>query len=340
MKPNTKVVLKLIGAICGTIFGSIGLFLFAGIPKLTPGLVPGATFSAPYAEELGLDPKQTLQTALDEIGIRHFRIAAYWKRIEPQPGNTNFQELDTQIEEIGKRQGKVILAIGEKLPRWPECWGPDWWKQLPREQQRQKTLRWIETVMTRYRDNPTIEAWQIENEPHFAYGDCPAPDYLFINTETDFARGLDPTRPIFTTDSGELSTWITLGPFVDKLGVSVYRLVRNPLFGDRNLTYWFIPPFIYERKAMLASLFGVKEVYVSEFQMEPWSNKALTETAIEDQLTSMNLEQMKKNFHFAERMGFTHIDFWGVEWWIWMAQHNHPELVEEAKRFWRSWDTK
>lgn len=337
MKTITKSLLKVCGAVLGICLGFIGLFLFAGIPKLTPGLIPGVTFSAPYAEELGLDPNEALQIALDEIGIRHFRLSAYWKRIEPQQGNTNFQELDKQLEEIGKRQGKVILAIGEKLPRWPECWGPDWWKQLPREQQRQKTLRWIETVMTRYRDNPTIEAWQIENEPHFAYGDCPLPDYLFINTETDFARGLDPTRPIHTTDSGELSTWITLGPFVDKLGISVYRVVRNPWFGDTNLTYWFIPPYIYARKAMLASIFGVKEVYVSEFQMEPWSNKALTETPIKDQLSSMDIERMKKNFHFAERMGFTHIDFWGVEWWIWMSKQGHPELVEEAKRFWRSW---
>lgn len=337
MKPATKKALQLIGVLFGLFFTCIGAFLFLGIPKLTPGLTLGMTFSAPYAEELQLDPKAVLKTALDEVGIRRFRLAAYWKRIEPQEGNSNFTELDQEIKEIGDRGGKVILAIGEKLPRWPECWGPDWWKKLPREEQRKKTLRWIETVVTRYRDNPTIEAWQVENEPHFAYGDCPAPDYLFINTETNFVRGLDPTRQLYTTDSGELSTWLTLGPFVDKLGVSVYRIVRNPLLGNYNWEYWFLPPYIYHRKAMLAHLFGVKEVYVSEFQMEPWSNKALTQTPIEDQLTTMNLKQMKKNFHFAERMEFKNVDFWGIEWWVWMAEHGHPELLEEAKAFWHSY---
>lgn len=332
-KQGVKFILACIGFLCAC----IGAFLFVGIPKLTPGLQPGMTFSAPYAEELGLDPKETLRIALDEVGIRQFRLAAYWKRIEPEPGNTNFTELDNQLQEIGARGGKVILAIGEKLPRWPECWEPDWWKQLPREEQRKKTLRWLETVVMRYRDNQTISAWQVENEPHFAYGDCPTPDYLFIKSETDFVRGLDPTRQIYTTDSGELSSWLTLGPFVDKLGVSVYRVVRNPLLGNYNWEYWFLPPYIYQRKALLTRLFGVKEVYVSEFQMEPWSNMSLPQTPIKDQLSTMDLAQMKKNFAFAERMGFTHIDFWGIEWWAWMSGQGHPEFLQEAKRFWHEW---
>mgnify|MGYP000334593008 CR=1 FL=1 len=338
MKPTHQTFLKLLAALIGVGFASVGLFLFAGYSRLTPGLIPGMTFSAPYAEELGLNPPEVLRVALDDVGIRRFRLSAYWKRIEPQEGNSNFTELDKQIEEVGKRNGKVILAIGEKLPRWPECWTPDWWKQLPREEQRKKTLRWLETIVTRYRDNPTIEAWQVENEPHFAYGDCPAPDYLFLKTEAEFVRGLDPSRPIQTTDSGELSSWLTVGPFVDKVGVSVYRIVRSPLLGNYNWQYWFIPPFIYHRKAMVGRIFGVKEVYVSEFQMEPWSHKSLPETAIADQLTTMDLTQMKKNFHFAERMQFKHIDFWGIEWWVWMAQHDHPELLQQAKQFWHEWE--
>lgn len=314
----------------------IGAFLFVGLPHKSDSISFGMTFSAPYARELGLDPDETLTTALDTVGIRRFRLSAYWSTIQPNEGTWDFTELDKQVTAVGKRNGQVILAVGEKLPRWPECWGPDWWKQLPREQQRQKTLRYIEAVITRYRDNPSIIAWQVENEPHFRYGNCPAPDYLFIKTETDFVHGLDPTRPMLTTDSGELSSWLTLGPFVDKLGISVYRIVRNPILGNLNWKYWFVPPYLYHRKALLTKIFGVKEVYVSEFQMEPWSNASITQTPIEDQLTTMNVDQMKENFAYAERMEFPSVDFWGIEWWIWMSKHNHPELLEAATVFWKS----
>jgi hypothetical protein len=328
--------LKFFAITLGLVAVSIGAFLFIGVPRETAPIHFGMTFSRPYAEELGLDPDKTLQLALDEVGIRRFRIPAYWKRLETKEGNWDFTELDKQIFDIGQRNGTVVLAIGEKLPRWPECWGPDWWKQLPRDEQRQKTLRYLETVVQRYRDNPTVSAWQVENEAHFYFGDCPFPDFFFLPKEVSFVRGLDPSRPILTTDSGELSTWLTVGPLVDKLGVSVYRVVRNPFLGDFNWKYWFLPPYFYHRRALLLRPFGVKEVYVSEFQMEPWSNTSLPETPVDDQIRSMSIPQMRKNFHYAERMEFPNVDFWGIEWWVWMAHTGgHPEYLEEAKTVWK-----
>ncbi len=332
---NISALVKLILGIILVVIVAILAFLFVGWPSKTEGVTYGMTFSRPYAEELGLDADAALATALDDVGIRRFRLSAYWKLLEPVEGKWDFTTLDKDIAAIGARNGKVVLAVGDKLPRWPECWGPDWYKKLDRTDQRAKTLRYIETVVERYRDNPTIAAWQVENEPHFNYGDCPAPDYLFIQQETEFVHGLDPTRPIQTTDSGELSSWLTLGVFVDRLGISVYRVVRNPMLGNLNIHYWFLPPYIYKRKAILARPFGVKDVYVSEFQMEPWSNKSLEETPVADQLSSMNLKQMQANFSFAERMGFKEVDFWGIEWWEWMKEkQDHPEFIQAAKEFW------
>ncbi len=337
MQINPTGFLKFFLAFIGLIIVICFAVLFVGWPSKTKNVEYGITFSWPYAQELGLDHEKALTSALDEVGIKRFRLSAYWKLIEPEKGKWDFSILDKQIEEIGKRGGKVILAVGEKLPRWPECWGPDWWKKLPREPQRQQTLRYLETVITRYRDNPTIAAWQIENEPHFIYGDCPPPDYLFIQRETAFVHGLDPTRQIYTTDSGELSFWLTLGVFADKLGVSVYRVVRNPLFGDLNFHYFFLPPYFYARKALLTRILGVKEIYVSEFQMEPWSNKALQNTPIKNQLSNMNLKQMAINFAYAERMGLANVDFWGIEWWYWMKEKaGHPEFMEAAKNFYQA----
>lgn len=337
MKLATTSFLKLLLTLVGAVLVGIGAFLFIGWPRIAPGTKFGVTFSRPYAEELGLDADRTLTVALDDIGIRRFRIPAYWGLLETKKEEWDFLQLDKDIAEIGKWNGKVILAVGEKLPRWPECWGPEWWKKLPREKQRPLTLKYLETVVSHYRTDPTIAAWQIENEPHFAYGDCPTPDAKFLEQEAQFVRSLDPTRKITTTDSGELSSWTSFGSSVDALGVSVYRVVRNPFLDGFNIRYWFVPPYLYARKAALLRPLGVKQIYVSEFQMEPWSNRPLLETPVDDQLTSIDLKQMRSNFSFAERMEVPAVDFWGIEWWEWMKeQQGHPEFVDEARRFFQS----
>ncbi|MBU1032972.1 MAG: beta-galactosidase [Patescibacteria group bacterium] len=331
LKLNLLNISTAVGLIAACILG----FLFLGFVSVDTNAEYGVTFSRYYAQdELGLNADDVLAEALDDLGIRRFRLGAYWKFLEPQPDEWNFGELDRDIKAVGDRGGKVVLAVGEKLPHWPECWTPDWWKNLPRDLQQPLTLKYIETVVRRYKDNPTIIAWQIENEPHFSYGDCLVPDPFFIRQEVGLVRTLDPDRPVVTTDSGELSLWITFGTLVDKLGVSTYRVVK--MSNGWIFRYSFMPPYFYQRKAMLAKMFGVKNVYVSEFQMEPWSNIPLTETPIDEQLKTMDIEQMQSNFLFAEQMHLSPIDFWGMEWWYWMKEKkNHPEFWEEAKSFYQ-----
>lgn len=319
----------------GLVLAFLIAFLFAGWPTVAKNVTYGVTFTRAYArDDLKLDPDAVLTAALDDLGIRRFRIPATWKFIQPTETTFDFTDLDRDIAMVANRGGTIVLAVGEKLPRWPECWGPDWWKKLPRDEQRSYTLKYVETAVRRYRNVSAVVAWQVENEPHFVYGDCPTPDIAFLKQEVALVRGLDPTRPVATTDSGELSSWLTFGRTVDQLGVSVYRVVRNPILGTWR--YFFIPPWFYERKGMLVSLFGMDGIYVSEFQMEPWSNQPLTDTPVDDQLKTMDLKQMKSNFWFAERMHVSPIDFWGVEWWYWMKEKGHPEFWDAARDFYRS----
>ena len=321
-----------IGLLGAGILAIIG-YLFIPVTKHV-AVEYGMTFSRPYAKnDLHLDPDAVLTAALDELKIRHFRLGAYWKYIEPTQGAFDFKDLDNDIKAIGDRKGTITLAIGQKAPRWPECWQPDWWKKLPLAQQEETTLTYLRTVVERYKNNPAIVSWQVENEPHFEYGDCGKTDPTFHKKEIAFVRELDPTRPITTTDSGELSFWTSFGKTVDQLGVSVYRVVRNPTLGTWR--YFFLPPSFYRHKADLVSIFGLRSMYVSEFQMEPWSNKPLLETDVDDQLKTFDLKQMRANIEYASKMGINHIDFWGVEWWYWMkTTQNHPELWEEAKAIW------
>ncbi|MEO5927325.1 MAG: beta-galactosidase [Patescibacteria group bacterium] len=335
MKRHLFNMSYLLLGLLGTILLAIVAFLFIGGPPPTGMQTTyGMTFSRPYAQkDLGLDPDDVLTAALDDLHIRRFRIGAYWKYLEPKRGVWDFSDLDKDINAISRRKGTIVLAIGQKTPRWPECWQPDWWNILPAADQEAATLTYLQTVVDRYKNNPLIVAWQVENEPHFEYGDCGKTDPEFHKKEIKLVRGLDPNRPVFTTDSGELSLWTSFGKTIDRLGVSVYRVVRNPTFGTWR--YFFLPPSFYRHKAELLSVFGVPSIYVSEFQMEPWNNKPLTATDIPDQLKTFDIKQMRANIDYASRMGLSPVDYWGVEWWYWMkTEQGHPEFWEEAKRIW------
>lgn len=318
-----------LGLALATVIAVWGLAFFLMDLDLKTDFRPGVTFSAPYATQLGLDPQTTLDATLDELGVRYFRIPAYWSMVEPNRGAWDWSLLDGQLDSIAQRNGKVTLAIGQKLPRWPECWIPEWALNLS-ESEREIALKdYLTQTVSRYKNHPAVEMWQVENEAHFAFGICPKYSTDLLDREIALVRSLDSTKPIATTDSGELSWW-TVGRKVDRLGTSVYRVVVGP---TGIFSYWFVPPQIYLRKAqILGWLWGIKDVYVSELQMEPWVKDTIPNSTREEQAKTMDLERFKKNAAFAKRMGLERIDFWGVEWWYWLkTTQQQPEYWEQAK---------
>lgn len=301
-------------------------FLWIGLPNPPKRLEStGVTFSVPYAEELGLNWREVLIAALDDLKIRTFRIPAYWSRTEPQKNQFTWLELDYQMDEIGARGGKVVLGVGAKLPRWPECWIPDWASQHGKDAEREARLNYIRAVVERYRNHYALSSWQVENEALFQFGICPEPDRNLLKEEIALVRSLDISHPIATTDSGELSLWVSAGSLVDRLGISTYRVVRT--FWGATWDYTFIPTYWYARRAALIRPW-VKDVYVSEFQMEPWVDSSIQQTPIAEQTAFFSPERMERHFAFAERMGFKDVSFWGIEWWWWM------KVKQGDDRFW------
>ncbi len=324
----------LIGIGCAAVL--IVGFLWIGRSSVqTKGTIKtGVTFSIPYAKELGLNWREALTAMLDDLGIRFFRIPAYWSIIEPNRDEYNWSEIDYQMNEIAARDGSVILAVGAKLPRWPECWIPQWALHQSVRGERDARLEFIQAVVERYKDHPALAAWQVENEALFPFGICPKPSRALLKQEIQLVRQIDIRHPITTTDSGELSTWLLTGPLVDRLGVSTYRIVST--FWGATWEYAFIPPYWYARHATLLKPL-VKDVYVSEFQMEPWAEDSLTITPLRTQFETFSIEQMRKNFSYAERMRFNEIYFWGAEWWWWMkVKHNDDRYWETAKEFFQA----
>ncbi len=288
----------------------------------------GVTFSVKQAQELGLDWKKTYTEILDDLGVRNFRIPVYWDRIEFNRGEFNFEDVDYMVSEAEKRNAKIILAIGQRVPRWPECHTPAWAADLKSEKYQEEVLKMMKEVVTRYQKSDAITTWQVENEPLLSiFGECPPSDVKFLRREADFVRALDSTRPVLITDSGELSFWLRVSAIADELGISMYRITWNPVVG-----YFFYPltPTFYQNKVLYSQLF-VKKVIVTELQAEPWADRPLPEVSIEDQLKTMNIDLFRGNIEFAKRANFEKVFLWGVEWWYWMKQQGHSEFWDEAR---------
>ncbi len=286
----------------------------------------GATFSTVYADDLGIDWMAAYTAMLDDLGVRRLRLPAYWSRIEPEPDVYDFSELDWQLEQADRRGVKVILAVGRKLPRWPECHVPKWAVGMNEELARTRILSMVGTVVRHYAKNPAIVAWQVENEPLFDFGECPPADVDFLKREIALVRSID-SRPIVISESGELSTWVQAASLADILGVSTYRIVWSRFTG---YFYGPITPKIYrDRAAAVAPL--VQKIIVTELQGEPWTTQPIISMPLDQQLKVMNPATLRSNLVFARRIGFSEIYLWGVEWWYWLKLQGRPTMWEAAK---------
>lgn len=311
---------------------SIAFALFPG--ESQKPTVFGVTFSREQAENFGLDWKKTYGEVLDELRVKNLRLSAYWTDIEPEQGKYNFELLDWQIGEAKKRDAKILLAIGRKLPRWPECHIPEWASGLSRTEQNKAVLAQLREVVLRYKNEQTIWAWQVENEPLFPFGICPPQDQKFFEKEVTFVRSLDSSRPIVTTDSGELSAWLISGSQGDIFGTTMYKVVRGRGIGF--YTYDFLPAIFYRKKAALLKrlLPNVQDVIVVELQAEPWTaGIAVTPETLDRQFRRFSFDRFKRHIQYARNVGYSQTYLWGVEWWAWLKEKSgHPEFWEEAKK--------
>lgn len=294
-------------------------------------MIYGVSYADRMAKSLGLNPDDVYFGLLDELQIKKIRLAAYWDEIEPVEGEYNFERLDFLLDEAHKRDAKVVLAVGQKLPRWPECFYPEWVKNdnVDREV---ALLTMLQTVVTRYDKHPAVELWQLENEPFVGwFGECPKPNSSLLRQEEALIKSLS-KKPIVITDSGELSSWRKAARFSDVFGTTMYRVTWNEYWG---YGVYPLPPAFYRLKARLWGL-QPSAVVISELQAEPWPpGTHLPQTPIEEQLKSMSLNRFTEQINFATDTGFREAWLWGVEWWYWMKQNGHPEFWEAARNIYK-----
>ncbi|MBI5728968.1 MAG: beta-galactosidase [Candidatus Magasanikbacteria bacterium] len=290
----------------------------------------GVSFDPVYARYLGVDAgKAYFEGLIRDWGFRYIRLPAHWESVEAKRGQYNFSDLDWYVNRAADAGAKVVLAIGQKTPRWPECHEPKWAKNLPSVENRAALLKYITATVEHYRARSGIEFWQVENEPFLDFGECHAFSASDLKEEIALVKRLDQTHPTITTDSGELSLWWKTAKAADYFGTTMYRTVWDKMFG--YFTYRFLPPGWYTVRALLLGR-SLSAAFVMELQGEPWSpGKPITSVPLAEQYRSMNRQRLQENIEYAKRSGFPRAYLWGAEWWYWLQQNGYKEIPDFVK---------
>ena len=289
----------------------------------------GVTFSKIQAEDLGLDWEATYKAVLDDLSVSLLRIPAYWTEIEPEDNEFDFEWLDWMLEEADSRETGVILVVGKKLPRWPECHEPYWVSEEEKEVKEMRILNYITMVVNRYKNDSVIMAWQVENEPFLDFGLCPKLDVDFLDREIELVRSLS-DKPVIITDSGEFGFWFRAHKRGDIFGSTLYRTVWNKYIGQ--FTYPIPPAFFRLKRGAMEHFYGEKPMVIIELQAEPWGPRLIQYLSLEEQFESMNPDEFREVLEYIKGTGFDTFYFWGVEWWYWLkTEKNMPEMWDIAK---------
>lgn len=320
-------------AVVGAVLVAGGGYLYLIYAPRPHTITYGVSFNVPYALELGLDWSEVYRAVLEDLEVKHVRLAAHWTLVEPKEGTYDFSALDEQMRLAEEHGATVILAVGRRLPRWPECHVPDWAKRNAWDEQKESLRAYLQAIVERYKNHPALLYWQVENEPFltiYAREQCGELDVAFLDEEIALVRSLDPLHPVLVTDSGNLGTWTGAYKRGDVFGTSVYLYLWNEHTGPITS---ILPAHFYRAKRRVMELvYGQKETVLIELSAEPWLLAPVTDVPLETQLTRMNEEKLGQVLRYAHETRLSPQYLWGAEWWYWLKLKGKPELWERAQK--------
>jgi hypothetical protein len=321
----------------------------------------GISFSPSRAAYLGLD-YQSAFTRLEAMHFRVIRLSAYWDEID----RDGYDQLDWLMHEALRSHQPIVLTVGMKGLGWPEFYIPS--SAMPDDPLknsqdvatvpsiRDGALTFVDETVQRYRDNPVLYAWQVENEPFNRAG----PERLwidasFVRDEITSVRQLDghhrsiivnafshfnllfdqasardgfDLRQLlgFDADSAERDGLSVLKRG-DVLGLDVYTAIGYQFLGQNHMSRadsdW--PDRLARMKDMAKS--QGKQAWITEAQAEPWD--ATMDTFTNPQSTSP--EATRSLFANLKDAGYTTILFWGSEYWLWRADNGDHRWIDTIK---------
>jgi hypothetical protein len=299
------------------------------LPEMIDPRQYGVSFSVKQCHNFGIDPVETLDWLLNEASFRRLRLMSYWNEHEKEQGKFDFSALDKQVEQVQKAGGVITMCLGARQPRYPEFHWPEWAWNAPKPERDKALLNYVKVVVERYKDNPAIISWQLENEALLtSFGERIEIDRKRLRAEFALVKQLDPSRPVIMSTSASWGIPI-IGPIPDMSAFSFYLIrFHKGKYTTTYHTYW-----IHRIRAFLIRLIWRIPSFIHELQMEPWGPKDIWEMQPEQQDESMEPKQIARNFDQGQKTKLYPLDLWGGEWWYWrLKKLNDPSTWEAVKK--------
>lgn len=288
----------------------------------------GVSFSIKQCRAFELNPRQTLDWLIKDAGFRRFRLMSYWDEHEKSPGEYRFAELDWQIKKIARAGGVITLCLGARQPRWPENHWPEWAWKLSKPKRTRALLDFIQKVVERYRSEPAVISYQLENEALLeSFGRRPETDRERLVKEFNLIKKLDARRPIIMSVSDQFGIPMRQ-PLPDIVGFSYYHVVHGK-DGYQSAHHY---AWLHRWRKRLIRLLRRRPTFIHELQLEPWGPTAIWKMGTKEQDRSMSPEQIAKNVRLARKTKLKPIDLWGGEWWYWRLETHKDPAVWQAVR--------
>jgi len=298
-------------------------------------LQQGVSFIPDYAQSLGVDPKANMDALLN-INVRQFRLTSYWSDIEQKPGQYDFSQLDWEFQKAEAKHAKIILTVGLRQPRWPECHAPGWVNiNAPDSQWQPQLETFMQAVINRYKDSPSLASYQLENEYFLkGFGICTNFDRQRLISEYNLIKATDPSHPVIVGRSNNAIGLPVGQPQPDEFSISVYKRVWDAALTHRYVEYPY-PAWYYGFLAGLQKIVTHKNMMIGELQAEAWPPRGQTiqETSLAEQNKSLDAQRLKDRFQYGRATGMRQIDLWGAEYWYYRKVNLHdPSLWNVAQQ--------
>lgn len=332
-----KIVFVLVALLIlctGTLYGIAQWYIYTESKK---PLEMGASFIPAYAESLGLNPEETMDALINDVGVRNFRLVSYWDQLEPQPGVYDFSLLDWQFRKVEAAHGTVTLSLGLRQPRWPECHMPAWVGNMPVQQWQPKLEDFMRAVVARYKTSPALQSYQVENEFFLkGFGTCTNFDRSRLESEYNLVKEADPQHTAIVNRSNNLLGMPVGKPTPDEFGISIYKRVWSPPIG-RYFEYPF-PAWLYASLAGSQKILTGRDMIVHELQAEAWppNYQGITQSSLAEQKKSLDAQRFTDRIQFGKATGMREIYLWGAEYWYYRKVVLHDDslwkVAQEAYR--------
>jgi hypothetical protein len=314
----------------------------------------GTSFRPLHATYLGLDWQLSYQR-LKAMRFRVIRLSAYWDQVDRE----GYGQLDWLLQESEAAEQPVVVSVGMKGLGWPEFYIPSEFTPTSAADGdvgldlnlRAGVLDFVSTTVERYRDNPSVVAWQVENEPLNRAG--PHRWYVggdLLAEEVAAVRAAD-SRPLlmsafshfnllidrasirsafnlksllgFPSDTAEAQS-LSLLRQGDILGLDVYTEIGYRFLGQvgvmRAASNWAARAGHWRR---VASAQG-KGAWITEAQAEPWE-ASISSYADPSSTVAADIQP---RFSSIRDQGFSTILLWGAEYWLWRADNGDPSWLD------------